>query len=77
MIHDTWCRDEILMLNFSTVVGDNVNILKTTLESNFDLYLVFKQHGYSKIWKQREDVNLKSFTLITCKLAIGKKLVNN
>ena len=31
-----------------TVVGDNINIMKTTLELNFDLQL-FKQHGYIKL----------------------------
>ena len=31
-----------------TVVGDNVNIMKTTLELNFVLYPAFKQHGYTK-----------------------------
>ena len=62
---------------FYTVVGDNINIMKTTFELNFDFYHAFKQHGYTKIWKQREAVNLKSFTLITCKLVIRKKLVNN
>ena len=44
---------------------------------NFDFYQAFKQYRYTKIWKQREAVNLKSFTLITCKLVILKKLVNN
>ena len=60
-----------------TVVGDNINIMKTTFELNFDSYQAFKQHGYTKIWKQREAVNLKSFTLNTCKRVIRKKLVNN
>ena len=62
-----------------TVVADNINIMKTTFdfELNFDFYQAFKQHKYTKIWKQREAVNLKSFTLITCKLVIRKKLVYN
>ena len=47
--------------------------MKTTFELNFDFYQAFKQSGYTKIWKQREAVNLKSFTLITCKLVIRKK----
>ena len=59
------------------VVGDNINIMKTTFVLNFDFYQAFKQHGYTKIWKQRKAVNLKSFTLITRKLVIRKKLVNN
>ena len=54
------------------MVGDNINIMKTTFECNFELYQAFKQHGYTKIWKQKEAVNLKSFTLITCKLVILK-----
>ena len=28
-----------------TVVSDNINIMKTTFELNFDLYQAFKQHG--------------------------------
>ena len=60
-----------------TVLGDNINIMKTTFELNFDFYQAFKQHGYTNTWKQIEAVNLKSFTLITCKLVIRKKLVNN
>ena len=61
--------------NYSTVVDDNINIMKTTFELNFDFYQTLKQHGYTKIWKQRKAVNLKSFTLITCKLVMRKKLV--
>ena len=60
-----------------TVVGDNINIMKTTFEFNFDSYQAFKQHVNTKVWKQRKAVNLRSFTLITCKLVIRKKLVNN
>ena len=62
---------------FYTVVGDNINIMKTTFKLYFDLYQAFKQHGYTKIWKQREDCTSKSFSLTTCKLVIRKKLVNN
>ena len=53
--------------SLTTVVGDNINIMKTTFELNFYFYQALKQQGYIKIWKQREAVNLKSFTLITCK----------
>ena len=60
-----------------TVVGDNINIMKTTFELNFDFFQAFKQHGYTKIWNQRKVVNLKSLTLITCKLIIREKLVDN
>ena len=58
---------------FSTVVGNNINIMKTTFELNFDFYQALKQHENTKTWKQREAVNLKSFTLITCKLVYMKK----
>ena len=61
----------------NTVVGDYINIVKTTFDFNFDLYQAFKQHGYTKTWKQREEVYLKSVSLITCKLVIRKKLVKN
>ena len=62
------CLEVINLYIFSyyTVVGDNINIMKTTFELNFDFYQTFKQHGYTKIWKKRKAVNLKSFTLITC-----------
>ena len=50
----------------ATVVGDFINIIKTTFDFNFDLYSAFKQLGYTKTWKQREAVNLKSSTLIAC-----------
>ena len=56
--------------------------MKTTFGYNFDLFQAFKQHGYTKTWKQREAVNLKSFTLITCntkkaclQLKLKKKVV--
>ena len=47
-------------------LGDYMNTMKTILDFNFDLYQAFKQHGYTKTWKRRETVNLKSFFLITC-----------
>ena len=56
-----------------TVVGEFINIMKTTFDFNFDSYQAFKPHGYIK----REAVNLKSFLLVTCKLVTRKKLVNN
>ena len=49
-----------------TVVGDNINTMKTTFELNFDFNQAFKQHGYTKIWEQREAVNCNT-----------KRLVNN
>ena len=50
-------------------------VMKTTFELNFDLYQAFKQHGYTKIWKQTKAVNSKSISLITCKLVIRKTLL--
>ena len=59
-----------------TVVGDVSNIIKTTFK--FGLYLAFEKHRYTKTWKQREAVNFKNqFSLITSKLVIRKKLLNN
>ena len=52
----------LTMLVLTTVVGDNINIMKTTFDLNFNFYQAIKQQGYTKIWKQREAVNLKSFT---------------
>ena len=31
-----------------TVVGEKINIMKTTFDLNFDFYQDFKQHGYTK-----------------------------
>ena len=59
----------------NTVVGDYTNTMKTTFSFNFDLYQTFEQHQYTNKWKQRESVNLKSFSLITCKLVIQKSLL--
>ena len=42
---------------FNTLVGGFIIIMKTTFDSNFDLYQAFKQHVYRKTWKQRETVN--------------------
>ena len=46
----------------TTVVGDYINIMKTTFDFNFDLYQALKQQGCPKTWKQREAVNPKSFS---------------
>ena len=43
--------------------------MKTTFDSNFELYQAFKQLGY-KTWKQREAVNKESFSLVACKLVV-------
>ena len=43
---------------YTTVVGDYINKMKTTFDFNFDLYKAFKQHAwYTKTWKQKEPVN--------------------
>ena len=36
------------------MVGDNINIMKMAFDLNFDFYQAFKQHGYTKNWKQSE-----------------------
>ena len=41
----------------NTMVGDYRNIMKTTFDLNFELYQAFKQHEYTKTWKQRKAVN--------------------
>ena len=51
--------------------------MKTTFDFKFDFYQALKHHGYTKPWEQRETVYLKSFSLITCKIVILKKLVNS
>ena len=43
-----------------TVVGDYINIMKTTFGFNFNLHQAFKQHKYTKTWKRREAVNKKA-----------------
>ena len=32
-----------------------INIIKPTFDFNFDLYQAFKQNGFTKTWKQREE----------------------
>ena len=49
-----------LKIEDCTVVGAYINKMKTTFHLNFNLYQAFKQHGYTKTWKQGEAVNLKS-----------------
>ena len=48
---------ELSVVNLETVVGDFINIMKTTFDFNFDLYKALKQHGYTKTSNQREAVN--------------------
>ena len=40
------------------VVGDYINITKTTFGFNFNLYQAFKHHGWTKTWKQKEKLSL-------------------
>ena len=55
-------------------IGDYINILKTTFDSNFDLYKAFKQY---KNMETKRSCQLKSFSSFTCKLVIREKLVGN
>ena len=57
-------------------MGENINIIKTTFDFNFDLYQAFEQHGYTKKVETKRSCQ-KSFFLITCKLVIRKKLATN
>ena len=59
------------------MVGNYINTMKTTFDLNFDFYQAFKQHGYTQNMETTRSCQLKSFSLITCKLVIRKKLVNN
>ena len=55
MIGHTNKQTEITTLY--TVVGENINIMKTTFDLNLDFYQALKQQGYTQKWKQREAVN--------------------
>ena len=44
----------------TTMVGDFINTMKTTFEFNINLNLAVKQHGYTKMYKSREFINLKA-----------------
>ena len=47
----TWKKNNV-------VVGENINIMKTTFDLNFDFYQAFKHHSLdTQKWKQREAVN--------------------
>ena len=39
---------------YSTVVGDNINIMKTTFKRNFNFYQAFKQQEYTKYGKKEK-----------------------
>ena len=45
-----------LVIRVYSVVGVYINIMNTSFDLNFDLYQAFKQHAYTKSWKQREAV---------------------
>ena len=51
-------RKTIAFLLFQgvTLIGDYIDIMKTTFYLNFDLHKAFK-HGNTELWKQREAVN--------------------
>ena len=61
------CIDKYIIMENNiikyTVVGDYINIIKTTFDFKFDLYQALKQHGHTKTWKQREAVKKKNFSL--------------
>jgi len=59
------CRKEKWHNSLNTVVGDNIIIMKTTFELNFDSYKSFKQHGYTKNVETKRSCQFKSFSLIT------------
>ena len=46
------------------MVDDYINMMKTTFDFNFNYIKPFQQNGYKITLKQREDVNLKSFSFI-------------
>ena len=48
---------EKVFVKFTTVVCENIDIMKTTFDLNLNFYQAFKQHGYTRKWKQRETVN--------------------
>ena len=50
---------ELFIPYFCTVVGDFINIMKTTFEFNFNLYYVFKQHMDTQKHENREKLAIK------------------
>ena len=42
--------------DLTTVVGDNINIMKTTFE--LDFYQAFKQHGYTQKYENKEKLSI-------------------
>ncbi len=44
------------------MVGDYINIMKTTFDFNFDFYQAFKRHGYKK-HGNKENLSVKIFSI--------------
>jgi len=61
---------------FTTVVGDYMNIMKTTFDFNFDFYPVLNSMNNPKNGN-KEKLQNKNVLFNYCKLVIRKKLVNN
>ena len=53
MVEITWLCPWFLTLGFHKVVGDYINIMKTTFDLNLDFYQAFRQHGYTKMETKR------------------------
>ena len=51
------------LISSNTVVGDNINIMKTTFELNFDFYQAFKQYGYTQKYGNKEKLSIKKASL--------------
>ena len=56
------CCLYILYVIYYTVVGDTINIMKTTFELNFDFYQAFKQNEYTKTLT-KEKLSIKKASL--------------
>ena len=73
---EDWVQVIIFYLYECTVVGEYINIIKTTLDSNFDIYQAFKHIKSDTLaWKQREAANLQLPFLyfLTCNLIKASK----
>ena len=73
---EDWVQVIIFYLYECTVVGVYINIIKTTLDSNFDFYQAFKHIKSDTLaWKQREAANLQLLFLyfLTCNLIKASK----
>ena len=45
-------------LSYSLVLSDNINIMKTTFDFNFDSYQAFKQDEYTKTWNKKRSCKI-------------------